>query len=752
MSRTRSARRLKKRGAAAESVSLKEKTDAPAGSAPLSTPPNSLRQVLWFAAALIAITVVVYAPVQHFDFVPIDDPSFVSENTHVAGGLTGRAVVWAFSTGHTGNWHPLTWLSHMLDVELFGISAPGHHLVNLALHLANTLLLFWVLVCMTRAPGRSAFVAALFAVHPLHVESVAWVAERKDVLSTLFFLLTLWAYAAYVRRPAAGRYLRMLICFALGLMAKPMLVTLPLLLLLLDIWPLQRVTAKLGTRNRSAYGMPWNWFSALARLVPEKIPLFAISAASCVVTYLVQKRAGAVSSLDQIPFALRAANALVSYIVYLGKMIWPAHLAVLYPYPQDIPGFWITGAAVALICISFAVFRLAGPRPYLLVGWFWYLGTLFPVIGLIQVGLQSMADRYTYIPLVGIFILIAWGVTDLLAGRSGRRVLPVAAVVVVLLCAIAARAQVRFWENGITLWEHAAELTLGLDNYTAHISLGQILHKQGRLDEAVAHFTEAVRSKPGSPEAHRNLRLALSDQGKFDEALASLSEEVRLNPGSAASQAELGFALSRAGKNEEAIPHYLEALRLNPDSAEVHNALGCALSGGGKTVEGTQQLREAIRLKPDFAEAHFNLGLSLRSQGQAVEACAQFSETVRLRPDHPEAQNALGLALDAQGKVGDAIIHYREAVRLSPEYAEAHSNLGLALANQGNREEALLQFSETARLRPNSVVARLNYGKALADAGRNGEATRQFREALRIDPKNPTARSALEYLARLPRE
>jgi tetratricopeptide (TPR) repeat protein len=605
---------------------------------------------------------------------------------------------------------------------------------------------------MTRAPGRSACVAALFAVHPLHVESVAWVAERKDVLSTLFFLLTFWAYAAYVRRPAIGQYLRMLICFALGLMAKPMLVTLPFLLLLLDVWPLRRVTTESCTRNRPGCGLPRNWFSALARLVPEKIPLFALSAASSVVTFLVQQRAGAVSTLDQIPFALRAANALVSYVVYLGKMIWPVHLTVLYPFPQDIPALWIAGAALTLICISVAVFRSAGQRPYLLVGWFWYLGTLFPVIGLIQVGIQSMADRYTYIPLVGIFILIAWGVPDLLPGRSGRRVLPVAAGVVVLLCAIAARAQVRFWENGITLWEHAVELTLGMDNYSAHVGLGQILRQQGRLDEAVAHFTEAVRIRPGSPEAHRNLWLALSDQGKFDEAVASLSEAVRLDPGRADNQAELGFALTRLGKTEEAIPHYLEALRLKPDSAEVHNALGCALSGGGKTVEGIQHFREAIRLKPDFAEAHFNLGLSLRSQGQAVEASSQFSDTVRLRPDHPEAQNALGSALAAQGKVGDAITHYREALRLSPEYAEAHSNLGLALANQGNKEEALSHFSETVRLRPNSAVPRLNYGKALADAGRYGEAILQFKEALRIDPKNRTAQSALEYLARHPRE
>jgi tetratricopeptide (TPR) repeat protein len=751
MSRTRSAQRLKKRGPAAGAASLKGTTDTPNGSAPALTLP-SLRQVLWFAAALAAITVFVYAPVRHFGFIPIDDPSFVSENTHVAGGPTWSAIVWAFSTGHTGNWHPLTWLSHMLDVEVFGISAPGHHLVSLALHLANTLLLFWVLVYMTRAPGRSACVAALFAVHPLHVESVAWVAERKDVLSTLFFLLALWAYAAYVRRPATGRYLRMLICFALGLMAKPMLVTLPLLLVLLDIWPLGRLTTEPGTRNRPGSGLPRNWFSALARLVPEKIPLFVLSAASSLVTYLVQQRAGAVSTLDQIPFSLRAANALVSYVVYLGKMIWPVHLAVLYPYPQDIPALWVTGAALTLICISVAVFRSAGRRPYLLVGWFWYLVTLFPVIGLIQVGIQSMADRYTYIPLVGIFILIAWGVPGLLAGRSGRRLLPVAASVAVLLCAITARAQVRFWENGITLWEHTVELTLGMDNYAAHISLGRVLRQQGRLDEAVAHFTEAVRIRSASPEAHHDLWLALSDQGKFDEALASLSETVRLNPGRADNQAELGVALSRLGKTGEAIPHYLEALRLNPDSAEVHNALGIALSGGGKTVEGSQHFKEAIRLKPDFAEAHFNLGLSLRSQGQAEEAYTQFSEAVRLRPDYPEAQNALGLGLAAQGKVGDAITHYREALRLNPEYAEAHSNLALALANQGNKEEALSQFSETVRLRPNSAVARLNYGKALADAGRYGEATLQFKEALRIDPKNQTARSALEYLAQHPQK
>ena len=330
-----------------------------------------------------------------------------------------------------------------------------------------------------------------------------------------------------------------------------------------------------------------------------------------------------------------------------------------------------------------------------------------------------MADRYTYIPLVGIFILIAWGVPDLLAGRSVRRVLPVAAGVAVLLCAIAARAQVRFWANGIALWEHAVELTLGMDNYSAHMGLGQVLRQQGRLDEAVAHFTEAVRIKPASPEARRNLWLALSDQGKLDEAVASLSEAVRLNPGKADDQVELGLALSRLGKSEEAIPHFLEALRLNPDSAEVHNSLGIALSGGGKTAEGMQHFREAIRLKPDFAEAHFNLGLSLRSQGRPRKPSRSFPRPYASDRNTRKPKTPLGWRSPPRGRSEMQLHTTGRRCELSPEYAEAHSNLALALANQGNNEEALSQFSETVRLRPNSAVARLNYGKALADAGRS---------------------------------
>jgi hypothetical protein len=354
------------------------------------------------ALALVAITLAVYLPVRQFGFVNFDDPDYVSANAHIAHGLTRAAVLWAFTTGYAANWHPLTWLSHMIDVQVFGVNAGPQHLVNLLLHVLNTLLLFGLLHRMTGARGRSAFVAALFAVHPLHVESVAWIAERKDVLSTLFWMLTMWAYVAYVRRPSWARYLGVAIAFALGLMAKPMLVTLPAVLLLLDVWPLGRTGVTRLLRPRRA-------------LVLEKLPLFALAAVSSVMTFLVQRRGGAVSTVDQYPWASRVANALVEYVVYLGRMCWPARLSIFYPYSQSLPGWSVAGSLVLLVALSVAVFRAGGRRPYLVVGWLWYVVTLVPVIGLIQIGTQARADRYTYVPLIGIFIMAAWGLPDLLA-------------------------------------------------------------------------------------------------------------------------------------------------------------------------------------------------------------------------------------------------------------------------------------------------------------------------------------------------
>jgi protein O-mannosyl-transferase len=485
--------------------------------------------------ALAALTVAVYAPVGHFDFVQLDDPAYVTENPNVLGGLTLEGLSWAFTTGHAANWHPVTWLSHMLDVQLFGVAAGAHHLTSLALHAANTLLLFGLLVLLTGALWRSALVAALFAVHPLHVESVAWVAERKDVLSTFFMLLTLWAYAGFVRHvgPAAtaggataGRsrrvyYALMLVVFALGLMAKPMLVTLPFVLLLLDVWPLERLNP------------------AWPR-VREKLPLFVMAAASSIVTFVVQQRGGAVTPFEVHPFSLRLQNAVVSVVAYLRDALWPAGLTVLYSFPSAVPPEQVAISLAVLAVVSLAAYRLARREPYLLVGWLWYLGTLVPVAGLVQVGVQARADRYTYVPLIGVFIMVAWGLAALVGRRPRlRMVVSAAAIGAIVGCAVTARVQAGYWTDSVALWTRATMITLHVDEFEAHMSLGTALGNQGRVDEAREHFAEAARLRPESDAAHCSLGIALARSGRLTDAVRELNEALRLNPGNQAARRAL---------------------------------------------------------------------------------------------------------------------------------------------------------------------------------------------------------------------
>jgi protein O-mannosyl-transferase len=580
-------------------------------------------QARWVCLALIAVNLIVYASVRHHDFVNFDDDDYVTANPVVLRGLTWHGVAWAFTTEHAVNWHPLTWLSHMLDVQLYGLDAGAHHLTNLLFHIGNTLLLFGLLHRMTGALGRSAFVAGLFAVHPLHVESVAWVAERKDVLSTLFWMLTLWAYIEYVKRPdlrqsSRRRYAAVLLFFALGLMAKQMLVTLPLVLLLLDFWPLGRVG--IGPNPAGGWAPARDGWATAGRLVWEKLPLLALAAASSIATFVIHQRGGAVIILSAIPLQLRIENALVSYVVYIGKMLWPAGLAVLYPYPQSLSAWSVAVAFVTLTGISVAVIWAAPRRPYLPVGWFWYLGTLVPVIGLIQVGDQAIADRYTYIPLIGLFIIVAWGAPDLLVRWPLRRVvlpkiaLPAAACLVILACAITARGQLEYWEDSTTLWTHTLAVTTR--NNIAHNNLGATLADQGKTDEAIAHYSEALRIKSDYADAHNNLGVALADQGKLDEAIAHYSEALRIKPGYSDAHSNLGIALADQGNLDEAIAQFTEALRINPDSAKAHNNLGVALASQGKLDEAIAQFTEALQVKPDYADARNNLELALARRGK----------------------------------------------------------------------------------------------------------------------------------------
>jgi len=505
--------------------------------------------------ALVAVTLATFAGVWSFGFVNFDDPQYVINNPHVSTGLTWANVVWALTSGYAANWHPVTWLSHMIDVTVFGLAPGPAHAVNLALHVANVLLLFAFFARTTGAAGRSAVVAALFAVHPLHVESVAWISERKDVLSTFFGLCTLLAYARFVRQPSRSRMLMACAAFALGLMAKPMLVMLPFVLLLVDRWPL-------GRRFAPA-------------LVREKIPLFALAVASIVITVLVQQQAGAVAALDPYPLTARLAHVVTAFTDYLAKTVWPAHLAVFYPLPLAT-AWWRVGAATILLAgATYVAIALTHRRPYVIVGWLWYLVMLLPVIGLVQVGGQGMADRYTYLPLVGIFVVVAWGLADMSVGRPA---LVATACVAIAAYALVAHRQLQVWRDSTALWTHALEVTT--DNYRAQNAVGALLVESGRVDEAVPHLIEAVRIEPAFAEAHSNL----------------------------------GAALARRGQLNDAMSHYREALRLSPDLAQAHNNLGLALARTGDVDGAVREIREAVRLAPDRQDFRYNLDVLLRRQ------------------------------------------------------------------------------------------------------------------------------------------
>jgi len=633
----------------------------------------------WLMAVLLAlVTVAIYWPVMRHDFVQYDDNLYVTSNVHVQNGLTLENIEWGCFKTVGGNWHPLTMWSHMADCQLFGLKPWGHHLTSVLLHALNTVLVFGLLRSLTGAFWRSALVAALFGLHPLHVESVAWVAERKDVLSTWFGLLSLIFYALYGREQVAAKnwddkargvpahrprdYMLALIFFALGLMSKPMLVTWPFVMLLLDYWPLERF------KPRGAW-----------RLLREKIPFFALAAAVSVVTFLVQKRGGSVLAAEALPLGARGGNALISYCRYLAKLFWPTDLAVFYPNPGYWPLERVLLAGGLIVGLSVLLFVQRRRYPFLLMGWLWFCGTLVPVIGLVQLGGQAMADRYAYIPSLGALVLAVWGVNELTKSWPYRVVaLSVAGSMAVVLCLALTRQQLGHWKDSKALFRHALEVTE--NNYLAHLNLGSALEEKGQFDEAIREFQEAIRLKPGYVLAHNNLGVALVRKGQIDEGINHYHEAIRLKPDYALAHSDLGLALVAEGQIDAAIQEFQEAVRLQPDFAEAHNNLGMALDRKGQFDEAFREFREAIHLKTDFAEARSNLGLSLVRKGQFGEAIREFQGAIRLKPDFPEAHYDLGIAFASKGQIDEAIQEFEEAIRLKPDFADAHSGLARALA------------------------------------------------------------------------
>jgi tetratricopeptide (TPR) repeat protein len=620
----------------------------------------------WIECALVGLVLIVYAQVRHFQFVNWDDPLYVTESPTVLRGLSWHSVWWALTSRGSPYWHPVTRLSHLLDVTLFGLNAGAHHEMSVAIHAANTVLLFWWLRRIMGGVGRSFVIAAIFAVHPLHVESVAWIAERKDVLSTFFMLASLWVYARYVERPSFLRYAAVATLFALALMAKPMVVTFPVLLLLLDYWPFGRLA---GAARTSA---TWR------RLIVEKLPLFLMAAADSAVTVRTQARVGAMASLQALPVTTRASSALVSYIAYAGQAIWPTHLAAFYPQRPVEPAL-VALAAVILAAVSAAAFACRRRYPYIVVGWLWYLVTLAPVIGLLQAGQQARADRFMYVPLVGLLVIMVCGSIDPLKALKATPFVPaLAASLVVVLCVPVARAQTATWIDSVTLWQHAVDETSG--NYQAYEKLAEARRDRGELEEARLDFEKALAlAPPDSPAyaamVHADLGVVLERLDRLSEAVQQDSAAVTLDPSLVAGHINLADALAATGHWPEAVEQFTAALRLEPGAAEAYVGLGNVLLQQGRAREATERFSRAIQLQPDLADAHNGLGAALAETGRADAAMPEFVEALRLRPRFPSAETNFGAALIKMGKIEEARRHLQTALSEDPSLQTARALL-----------------------------------------------------------------------------
>lgn len=627
---------------------------------------------------LAVVTFAIYFPVLGYGLVNFDDHFYVTNNPHVRSGLSLKNIFWAFTTFTESNWHPLTWVSLQLDCTLDPDGARVLHLTNVLFHIANTLLLFLVLEMMTGSMWRSAFVAALFAVHPLHVESVAWVSERKDVLSTFFGILTIMAYAWWLRKPSPARYVSAVVVYILGLLSKPMLVSMPVLLFLLDLWPLSRSDFNSPDKGR------------LRQLLMEKLPFIALAAGSCVVTYIAQLKGGAVGRFEYYPLDVRLSNAVVSYVAYIVKAVYPVKLAVFYPHPETtIPIWQIVVSVVLLVGISLAAIRSARRRPYFFVGWFWYVISLLPVIGIVQVGLQGMADRYTYVPLIGVFILVAWGLPELfgiLLRQGAGGWLFGSAILLICVMAVMAHRQVHYWRDDFSLFGHAVRVTKR--NALAHTHLGLACEKVGRYDEALRHYYTAVRANPEYSPAHTCLGDILLRRGKVEEAFEHFKRAVLLSPGIPETHYNLGLVLLRKRDWQTAAEAFQQAIRLRRDYADAYNGLAVALAKQGRLREAVESSARAVRFSPRNAGFRRVYASLLAESGDLEGAREQYRILVRSNPSDVESRFELARFLLSLGDSAGASKEFEEVLRLRPDLAEAHANLALALYDLGRYRDA----------------------------------------------------------------
>jgi tetratricopeptide (TPR) repeat protein len=704
------------------------------------------------AALLAAFTLLTFSPVLNCDFVNYDDTFYVTTNPYVQMGLTWQGLSWGLTTLYYGNWHPLVWWSLMVDSQVYGSAAAGFHLTNLLWHAGSVLLLFAALRRMTGRTWPSAFAAALFAVHPLNVEPVAWIAERKGVVSTFGWMLTLLAYCYYAERPGFFRYLLVVGSLVLGLMAKPVLVTLPCVLLLLDFWPLRRFWRPIGTAAGSA--PPRFPPTSVARLVAEKVPLFALIGVFCVVAMKAQGLAGALPSLSDRPLAGRLENVAFSYLWYLYQGIYPSKLAPFLPYvPVSFAALRAAGAALFLAAVSLLVLWQARRAPYLAVGWLWYLVTLFPVSGIVPIGSHAQADRYAYIPLVGIFCLVAWGATDLAMRQGARPTVTALAGIALAYCAITSWTQAHFWHDSRTLWEHTLKVTGGTP--MAHWGLGYALEKQGNVRGAMEHYEAALRLDPRFEPANHRLGLVLMAAGRVQEAIAHFRAAIQVRPRQMDGHNNLGLALMRQGELEEAVREFKLAQESSPGEVIVRTNLGLALLRQGKADEAVATLREAVRLQPEFAPAQYQLGRALTTQGDWEHAAACFRAALRRQPADAESHRGLAFALHGQGLVEEAKAEYQECSRIAPGWTEQalRSSWELSSDPRPGRRSARLALLEAEQVRqavqqdqPRVLDA---LAAAYAEGGRFSEAAATAGKAKALAAGAGDRRLALQIEERL---
>lgn len=732
----------------------------------------------------------VFWPVTGFDFINYDDPEYYYENPRVIRGLSIETVGWAFRTTDNASWYPITWLSYLLDATAFGRGAFGPHFTNLLLHTANAVLVFILLNLLSAACShesgknnssrclfRNALLAALFALHPMRVESVAWVSERKGLLCALFGLVSLICYVRWAgpraqgSRPGVGYYRASIIFLALGLMSKPMLVTLPFVFLLLDFWPLRR------------FSISHLQLSDLRRLLIEKIPFLALAAVFSVVTFLVHKRMGVITSMEALSLGDRISNAFVSYARYLGKTFWPVNLALPYPHPGQWPAAWVVLSVCVVVAVCAIALALVRRHPWVCVGSFWFFGMLVPVIGVVGWGDQSMADRFTYLPSIGLLLALGLAASEFCRVYSLPGFVSVGiSLVVIGACCSRTSDQLMLWRDSQTLFSHAIEVTDG--NEIAHGNLGALYSERGDVTRALLHYRKALDIKPEKSETHQNIAVVLSDNGRYEEAIELFQQAIRLNPKHVIAHVNLAETLVRAGRVDQAVSRLQEAISLAPLSFRAHHILGLVLFDQGRTAEALPYLSEAVRLFPDSSSGHYDMGRVLYKLDRHSEAVAHFEQAVKYDSQFAEARNFLAVILLSQGRPQEAISHFQILVRSDPNDINVRANLGLAYAMNGDTAKAADQLALVVHLVPDDVDVRFNFanvlatqrrfteaiehyqkvlqlvpdhaaahnnlGHALADAGRRLEAIVHLRQSLRLQPDNHVARQKLESMGIVP--